>query len=101
VPTTRGAQLKQQQISPLRCEMTNKGEATAAASPLGGRFGCEFRNGIVPEWERLLFWAWLCILWSLRVGVVLYWELLILRNAGSVTLLLMNGYLAKEFQFGT
>jgi len=27
--------------------------------------------------------------------------LLILRNAGSVTLLLMNGYLAKEFQFGT
>jgi hypothetical protein len=61
----------------------------------------QFRNGIVPEWEWLLFWAWLCILWSLHVGVVLYWELLILRNAGSVTLLLMNGYLAKEFQFGT
>jgi hypothetical protein len=35
----------------------------------------EFRNGIVPEWEWLLVWAWLRFLLGLRGVVVLYWEL--------------------------
>jgi hypothetical protein len=45
--------------------------------------------------------GWMRFLLSLRSGVVLYWECWIGRNAGRVTLLLMKGYLAKEFQFGT
>jgi hypothetical protein len=46
--------------------------------------------------------AWVVILWGFSRDVVLYWELSnwVVMRAGYV-LLLMNGYLAKESQFGT
>jgi hypothetical protein len=60
-----------------RCESCFDIGPHDSAEWLAGKLrGREFRNGIVPEWEWLLVWAWLRILFNLRGDVVLYWELL-------------------------
>jgi hypothetical protein len=62
----------------------------------------EFRNGIVPKWETLLFLALSKILQGLCWSIVLYWESLVTNETGyELLFFLMCGYLAREFQFGT